>query len=250
MSGHIDVSRTGHLCEVRFNRPEKRNAITTAMYASLTEALRGAETDQTVRAVLFSGAGAGFSAGNDLNDFLSGPAFSPEHPVMGFLHTLATFGKPLLAAVHGQTVGIGVTMLLHCDLVIAARNTQLSMPFVSLGLVPEAGSSLLLPRLIGHQRAAELLLLGKPLDATRAAELGLVNRVADDAALLTEARALAGAVAQQPSTALLATRRLLRGDPGEIEARIDEEARTFAALLKSEEFKAAVRAVLAKGRPA
>jgi enoyl-CoA hydratase/carnithine racemase len=167
---------------------------------------------------------------------------------MGFLHTLATFEKPLLAAIHGQTVGIGVTLLLHCDLVVAARTAQLSMPFVSLGLVPEAASSLLLPRLVGQQRAAELLYLGKPFDAVTAERLGLVNRVVEEAALLSEARALARAVAQQPNGALLATRRLLRGDPEQVRARIEAEARIFAAQLQSEEFRAAVRAFLAKGR--
>jgi len=165
MSDQILVSRADGVCEVRFNRPEKRNAITFAMYEALYRGLREAQADAAVRVVLLAGEGAGFCAGNDLNDFLTGPPFSAEHPVMGFLHTLATFEKPLLAAIHGQTVGIGVTLLLHCDLVVAARSARLSMPFVALGLVPEAASSLLLPRLVGQQRAAELLLLGKPFDA-------------------------------------------------------------------------------------
>jgi enoyl-CoA hydratase/carnithine racemase len=210
--------------------------------------LHEAQADAAVRAVLLSGEGAGFSAGNDLNDFLQGPQFSSEHPVMGLLRSLATFGKPLLAAVHGHTVGIGVTMLLHCDLVLAARSTQLSMPFVALGLVPEAASSLLLPRLVGQQRAAELLFLGKPFDAATAQSLGIVNRVVDDAALLTEARALARTIAQQPAGALAATRRLLRGDPAQVLARIEEEARIFGAQLQSEEFRAGIRAFLARGR--
>ncbi|TLY52099.1 MAG: enoyl-CoA hydratase, partial [Gammaproteobacteria bacterium] len=145
MSDQILVSRADGVCEVRFNRPEKRNAITFAMYEALYRGLREAQADAAVRVVLLAGEGAGFCAGNDLNDFLTGPPFSAEHPVMGFLHTLATFEKPLLAAIHGQTVGIGVTLLLHCDLVVAARSAQLSMPFVALGLVPEAASSLLLP---------------------------------------------------------------------------------------------------------
>ena len=198
--------------------------------------------------VLLSGEGAGFCAGNDLNDFLNGPEFSPAHPVMGLLRTLATFQKPLLAAVHGQTVGIGVTMLLHCDLIVAARATQFSLPFVSLGLVPEAASSLLLPRLIGPQRAAELLLLGRPFDADTALRLGLVNRVVEEAALMEEARALAGALARQPPEALAATRRLLRGDPAATLARIDEEARIFGAQLKSAEFRTAVSAFLARAK--
>lgn len=236
------------VCELRFNRPEKRNAITYAMYEALCKGLGDAQANTAVRVVLFSGEGAVFCAGNDLNDFLNGPEFTVEHPVMGFLYTLATFEKPLLAAVQGHTVGIGVTMLLHCDLVLASRTAQLSMPFVNLGLVPEAGSSLLLPRLVGHHRAAELLLLGQPIDAPTAYRLGLVNRLVEEAALLRDTRALARELAQQPQNALLATRRLLRADPREVRARIDAEARIFGARLRSEEFREALRAFLAKGR--
>jgi enoyl-CoA hydratase/carnithine racemase len=248
MSEPVLVTRAGDVCEVRLNRPEKRNAITFVMYEQLTRALHAAQSEQTVRAVLLSGEGASFSAGNDLQDFLSGPALSASHPAMQFLRMLATFDKPLLAAVQGQTVGIGVTMLLHCDLIIAARGTQLSLPFVALGLVPEAGSSLLLPRLIGQQRAAELLFLGQPFNADTAYRLGLVNSVVEEGSLLEEARTLARAVAQQPPEALVATRRLLRGDTGELLARIEEEARIFGAQLQSEEFRARVRAFLSRGR--
>jgi enoyl-CoA hydratase/carnithine racemase len=236
------------VCELRFNRPEKRNAITHQMYAALARHLHEALADEAVRVVLLSGAGANFSAGNDLNDFLSGPEFTGAHPVLDVLRTLATFDKPLIAAVHGATVGIGVTLLLHCDLVVAARGTQLTMPFVALGLVPEAGSSLLLPRLTGQQRAAELLLLGAPLDAPGAERLGLVNRVVEEAQLSAEAHALAQRLAQQPLEALRATKRLLRGDSSEVLARIEAEAQIFSARLKSAEFRAQVRAVLGKGR--
>ena len=241
------ASDTG-VCEVRLNRPDKRNAITFLMYEQLTRALTAAQADEGVRAVMLSGEGASFSAGNDLQDFLSGPALSAAHPAMQFLRTLATFGKPLLGAVHGQTVGIGVTMLLHCDLIVAARTAQFTLPFVALGLVPEAGSTLLLPRLVGQQRAAELLFLGQPFNADTAYRLGLVNRVVEEGSLLDETRALARAVAQQPSAALAATRRLLRGDTGELLARIEEEARIFGAQLQSEEFRARVRAFLTRGR--
>jgi enoyl-CoA hydratase/carnithine racemase len=249
MSDHVLVSRADAVCEVRFNRPEKRNALTVAMYEAFGRALHESQADEGVRVVLLSGEGAGFSAGNDLNDFLQVREFTSSHPVMGLLRTLATFGKPLVAAVHGQTVGIGVTMLLHCDLVVAARSTQLSLPFVKLGLVPEAASSLLLPRLIGAQRAAELLFFGESFDAEKAQRLGLVNRVVEDAALMSEARSLARALAQQPAAALQATRRLLRGDPAQLLARIEEEARVFGAQLQSEEFRAGIRAFLARGRP-
>jgi len=248
MSDPVLKSCADGVCELRLNRPEKRNAITHQMYQALAAELRTALADEAVRAVLLSGAGASFSAGNDLNDFVSGPEFTSAHPVMDVLRTLATFDKPLVAAVHGPTVGIGVTMLLHCDLVVAAHGTQLTMPFVALGLVPEAGSSLLLPRLTGQQRAAELLLLGQPLDAAGAERLGLVNRVVEADRLLDEALALALCLAQQPAEALRATKRLLRGDPAEVLARIEAEAQVFAARLKSAEFRAQVRALLGKGR--
>jgi len=248
MSEQVLTSCADGICELRFNRPEKRNAITFAMYEVLARHLHEALADPAVRVVLLCGAGSSFTAGNDLNDFLSGPEFSPAHPVMTVLRTLASYEKPLVAAVHGATVGIGVTMLLHCDLVVAARGTQLTMPFVTLGLVPEAGSSLLIPRLTGQQRAAELLLLGEPLDAERAERLGLVNRVVEEGRVIEEARLLAQRLAQQPVEALRATRRLLRGDPAELLARIDAEAQLFAVRLKSAEFRARVQAVLNKGR--
>ncbi len=248
VSDLVGVSAADGVCEIRLNRPGKRNAITFEMYAALSAAFAAAEADAGIRALLLSGEGPGFCAGNDLHDFIAGPEFSGAHPVMGFLRGLATLKKPLLAAVHGQTVGIGVTLLLHCDLVIAARTTQFSMPFVSLGLVPEAASSLLLPRLIGPQRAAELLLLGKPFDAAAAHSLGLINHVVEESALMSEARSLAASLARQPPFALAATRRLLRGDPAEVLARMEEEARIFGGQLKSEEFRAAVTAFLARAK--
>jgi enoyl-CoA hydratase/carnithine racemase len=244
----VRVSREAGVCELRLNRPEKRNAITFAMYQALVRALADAQADETVGVVLLTGEGAGFCAGNDLQDFLSGPQFSAAHPVMELLRLLPAYGKPLIAAVHGAAVGIGVTMLLHCDLVVAARSAQLSMPFVALGLVPEAGSSLLLPLLVGRRRAAELLLLGRSLDAGTALEWGLVNRVVEEAALAAEAHKLALELGRQPPGALAATRRLLRGDPAPLLARIEEEARVFSAQLESEEFRARVRAFLARGR--
>jgi enoyl-CoA hydratase/carnithine racemase len=248
MSEQVLKSCADGVCELRFDRPEKRNAITHQMYQSLSAHLHAALADDAVRAVLLTGAGASFSAGNDLNDFLAGPEFTSAHPVMDVLRTLATFDKPLVAAVHGTTVGIGVTMLLHCDLVVAAQGTQLLMPFVALALVPEAGSSLLLPRLVGQQRAAELLLLGEGLDAAAAERLGLVNRVVEADRLLDEARSLAQRLGRQPAEALRATKRLLRGDTAEVLTRIEAEAKLFGAFLKSEEFRAQVRAVLAKSR--
>ncbi|HEY1492224.1 MAG TPA: enoyl-CoA hydratase-related protein [Steroidobacteraceae bacterium] len=248
MSDLVLVENAAGICHLRLNRPEKRNAITFAMYAALEAGLTAARADDSVRVLLLSGEGAGFCAGNDLHDFIAGPNFSAQHPVLGFLRGLVRLDKPLVAAVHGQTVGIGVTMLLHCDLVVAADSTRFSMPFVSLGLVPEAASSLLLPQRLGPQRAAELLLLGKPFDAVTAQSLGIVNRAVAEEGALAEARSIAAALAAQPPQALRATRRLLRGDPAAALARIDAEADIFGAQLKSEEFRNAVQAFLAKAK--
>ena len=245
MTDHVLISRADGICELRLNRPDKRNAITLAMYEALWDALVRAEADESVRVILFSGAGASFTAGNDLMDFMSQPQQTDDTSTLKFLRLLPKLHKVMVAAVHGSTVGIGVTMLLHCDLVVAARSTRLTMPFVKLGLVPEAGSSLLLPRLIGHQRAAELLLLGTPIDAATALNYGLVNRVVEDDVLLEEARALARAVAAQPAGALRATKQLLRSETG-VNARIEEELRVFQERLGSAEFRAAAAAFFNK----
>jgi enoyl-CoA hydratase/carnithine racemase len=247
MTDPILVSISGGVCELRLNRPEKRNAITLAMYDTLWDAVVRAEADDSIRVILLSGAGASFTAGNDLGDFLSGPGLGEEHSAARFIRLLPKIRKVLIAAVHGSTVGIGVTLLLHCDLVVAARSARMSMPFVKLGLVPEAASSLLLPRLVGHQRAAELLLLGTPLDAATAFNIGLVNRVVEDDVLHEEARALACTVAEQPAGALHATKQLLRSETG-VTARIEEELRAFQERLGSAEFRNAAQAFLNKGR--
>jgi enoyl-CoA hydratase/carnithine racemase len=244
----ILVSTSDGVCEVQLNRPEKRNAITLAMYGALLDALHEAEASDEVRVVLLSGAGASFTAGNDLNDFMSAGDMGDDNNAVRFLRLLPKFRKALIAAVHGQTVGIGVTMLLHCDLVVAARNTQMTLPFVKLGLVPEAGSSLLLPRMVGQHRAAQLLLLGKPFDAAAALSMGIVNWVTEDQALMDEARKVARAVAEQPPAALLTTKRLLRSESGTVTTRIEEELQAFREQLGSAEFKAAVQAFFGKGR--
>ena len=251
MSEQVQMMRRDAVCEVRLNRPDKRNALTLQMYGALARALEDAERDPAVRVVLLSGAGACFTAGNDLKDFLAGPSFDdPQHPTVRFVRMLPVFSKPLVCAVHGPTVGIGVTMLLHCDLVLAAeRSTRLILPFVELGLVPEAASSLLLPRLVGPQRAAELLLLGEPLDAPTAHACGLVNRVVDDEGLMDEARSVADALAAKPPEAMRRAKRLLRLDPhGEIGKRMDVEVAEFTACLAGQEFASAARAFFEKRR--
>lgn len=248
-SGNVLVTRRGHVCEVRLNRPEKRNALTSNMYEALIEAFAEAESDDEIRVLLLSGEGACFTGGNDLKDFLTAPAvIESDHVISRFLRALSGFGKILIAAVHGPTVGIGATLLLHCDLVIAAaRSTRLITPFVQLGVVPEAASTLLLPRLLGHQRAAEMFFLGEPLDARTAKEWGLVNRVVDDEALTAEARSLADAAARQPPGAVRATKRLIRAaESAEVTAHMQEELRVFTERLRSAEFAAAAQAFFGK----
>lgn len=243
------VTRREHICEIRLNRPEKRNALTAAMYEALIEAFSEAEGDEEIRVILLSGEGACFTGGNDLKDFLSVPeVIGSDHVISRFLRALSGFSKILIAAVHGPTVGIGVTLLLHCDLVIAAaRSTRLITPFVQLGVVPEAASTMLLPRLIGHQRAAEMFFLGQPLDAQTAKEWGLVNRVVDDEALMEEARVLAAAAARQPPGAVRATKRLMRSvESAQVSALMQDELREFAARLRTPEFAAAAQAFFGK----
>jgi enoyl-CoA hydratase/carnithine racemase len=236
----IAVTHAGALTHIRLNRPAKRNAITVAMYAAMADALAAAETDSTV-AVLFSGAGAGFCAGNDLLDFMANrPEDGVEAPVHRFLRQVATSSRILIAAVHGNAVGVGTTMLLHCDFVLAAPDAVLHMPFTDLALVPEAASSLLVPRLVGHQRAAEFLLLGDKIPAARAAALGFVNQVIADGDVVAAAEALAARVLAKPHSAVLATKRLMKSPVTDIEGRMAEEGAAFTAGLQTPEFAAIV----------
>lgn len=248
-SDQVLVTRKEHVCEVRLNRPEKRNALTSNMYEALIDAFAEADGDDEIRVILLSGEGACFTGGNDLKDFLNVPeVIGSDHVIFRFLSALSTAGKILVAAVHGPTVGIGVTLLLHCDLIIAAaRSTRLITPFVQLGVVPEAASTLLLPQLLGHHRAAEMFFLGEPVDAKTAKEWGLVNRVVDDDALMDEARALAAAAARQPPGAVRATKRLMRSSQdAQVAALMQEELREFAARLRMPEFAAAAQAFFGK----
>ncbi|MHA6195099.1 enoyl-CoA hydratase [Pseudomonas wadenswilerensis] len=223
---------------ITFAREAKKNAITVAMYQTLTETLRRAADDPEIAVVLFHGGEQAFSAGNDLADFLSQPPGGLDAPVWQFLRALAAFPKPLVAAVCGVAVGIGTTLLLHCDLVHAGRNARFSLPFVNLGLCPEAGSSLLLPRLFGYQRAAEALLLGEPFDAEAAVRAGLVSKVLEPHEVLESALAQARKMAGKPLQALIETKRLLKCN--DVVERIDEEARVFSRMLEGGEAQAAI----------
>ncbi|MGI4879972.1 MAG: enoyl-CoA hydratase-related protein [Janthinobacterium lividum] len=249
----ISVTTADRICEIRFDRAAKKNAITVAMYAAMRDALRAAAADPAVRVVLFTAEGDSFTAGNDLADFLAaGDADEPapdEAPVHGFLEALATAAKPVVAAVAGNAVGIGTTMLLHCDIVVAATTARLQVPFVNLGLVPEAASSLLLPRLVGHQRASAMVLLGEVIDAATALATGLVNRVVSPESLDAEARAVATALAAKAPTAVRLAKALLKGASAATMARMAEENRHFAAQLRSAECKEAVTAFFEKRAP-
>ena len=244
----VQVARHGRGVEIVLNRPAKKNALTGAMYTVMADAVEAADADPAVRSVLFAGAGTAFSAGNDLQDFVVNPP-GPDSPVLRFLRAIATTSMPLVAAVQGHAVGIGATMLLHCDYVAAGDDTELQFPFVSRALVPEAGSSLLLPRVTGYLRAAEILLTGDGVPAARALELGLVSRVVPVGEQRDAARQFADRLAGQPPAALRMTKRLMRDDAPGLEARMTAELALFAEGLRSPEFMEAVQAFLEKRAP-
>lgn len=241
MSEHVRVARSGGVLSITLARPERRNAITVAMYAALATAIEGAAGDAEIRLITIRGEGEDFTAGNDLGDFLSALPRDEDIPVWRLLRALVANPKPLIAAVHGNAVGIGTTMLLHCDLVIAADDARFSMPFVDLGLVPEAASSLIIPRLAGRRRAACWLLLGEPFGAADAREFGLVSHVVAPGALDAALAAMVEALLAKPPEALQATHGLLRhGCADELLERMELEGGCFAERLKSQEVKDAI----------
>ena len=248
MSEHVVISPRGTSLEIALNRPDKKNAITSAMYAAMVEAMVIAESDNAIRAFVFSGHGPAFSSGNDLQDFLSQP-MNEKSPVLRFLHAISTTRKVMIAAVQGPCVGIGATLLLHCDHVVAAPSASLQFNFVRIALVPEAGSSLLLPRAVGRLKAAELMLTGDPVPAGEALALGLVSRVTAEGEQLAAARAFADKLAKLPPEALRLTRRLLLEDGQNLQSRMEEEVQVFGKQLASPEFKEAVSAFLQKREP-
>jgi enoyl-CoA hydratase/carnithine racemase len=235
---------------VQMNRPEKKNAITRAMYAALADALREAGHDAAVRVVLITGAAGVFTAGNDLGDFLDDPPRDESAPVFRFLRGISTFEKPIVAAVAGAAVGIGTTMLLHCDFVYAAEDARFSLPFVNLGLCPEAASSLLLPLAAGYHRAAELLLLGEPFDARRAEACDIVTRVVPAERLEDTALAAARKLAALPPAALRASKALMkRSLAPRVEDAMAAERDAFSARLRSPEAKEAFNAFFERRKP-
>ena len=247
---HILTSREGGVLELRFSRPEKKNALTNEMYGALADAIFAASEDDAVRAVLFTAAGDFFTAGNDITDFAAiatGAAGDAPRHVGRFIEACLHTEKPLVAAVQGHAVGIGVTMLLHCDLVYIAEGAKLTAPFIDLGVVPENASSLTMPARMGHVRAFAMLGLGEPLVGRDAVNAGIANAALPAAEVEPKARAAAQALARKPVEALRLTKRLMR-DPATLQRRADEESALFAERLQSEEARAAFMAFLSRPR--
>jgi len=251
MSEHVRIERGGAVLAITLARPERRNAITFDMYAALADALEGAAADSSIRVITLRGEGQDFAAGNDLADFMNAlPRDTSGIPVWRLLRALAEGDTPLVAAVHGNCVGIGTTMLIHCDLVIAEEGARFSLPFVDLGLVPEAASSLLLPRLAGRRRAARYLLLGELFGVEEALSIGLVSHVAAPGSLDAKLSDVVAALLGKPPEALRQTQRLLRGGVREeILDRMQVESGLFAERLASPEVKEAIAAFFEKRQP-
>jgi enoyl-CoA hydratase/carnithine racemase len=249
MSDNVITSRADGVLEIRLDRPEKKNALTRAMYEAMADAFEQVDADPALRVALLTGTGDTFTSGNDISDFQSRATGDGRSSASRFLPAISSMRKPLIAAVNGAAIGVGTTMLMHCDLIVAARSARFLMPFTGLGLVPEAASSLLFPRLLGHQRASALLLLGEPLDAETALQWGFVNRVVDDAALMDTARDVARRVAALPPQAVRLTKRLIRHGAPDVAGRISEELILFRERLGSPEAKEAFAAFMEKRKP-
>ena len=251
MTDHVRIARDGPVLTIILARPERRNALTVAMYAALARAIEDACDDASLRAITFQGEGPDFAAGNDLADFLGAlPEDRENLPVWRLLRALVRCEVPMVAAVHGNCVGIGTTMLLHCDLVVADETARFSLPFVDLGLVPEAGSSLLLPRLAGRRRSARYLLLSEPFGIDEAADIGLVSHRAEPGTLDDRLREVVDALLAKPPEALREVQRLLRhGTRDEILAQMKVEGALFAERLGSPEAHEALSAFFEKRKP-
>jgi len=240
----------GAIATVAFNRPEKKNAITAAMYQSAADALQAADANAAVRVLVITGDGGCFTAGNDLEDFLQRPPQGNDHPVTQFMHALRTTTKPVIAAVPGLAIGIGTTLLMHCELVYAAERAKFAMPFTQLGLCPEFASSVLLPRMAGYQRAAEKLLFGEPFDAIEAEQMGLVNRVLPAAELMSFVHAQATKLATLPSESLRITKQLMKADlQVPLTTAMLTELQHFQRMLNEADAKEAFTAFIQKRKP-
>jgi enoyl-CoA hydratase/carnithine racemase len=246
----IVTERSGSILRIQFNRPAKKNAMTFAMYNTMADLFNTTANDDSVRVVLWHGAGDSFCAGNDLEDFLKNPIGPNDSPQSRLINALINFDKPIVAAVQGAAIGGGTTMLTHCDFVYAGESAKFQMPFINLALVPEFGTTYSIPARIGHLRAAELIQLGQPFDAQRAAELGLVTRVVPDQKLLATATETAQKLAEKSASALQACKRLMRLP---VRAQLEQAAKLeneeYAARLRSADTKEAITAFFEKRPP-
>ncbi len=243
---HLDAG----VLTLTVNRLDRKNSITAAMYAAMADVLAAAESDAAVRVVVIQGHETIFSAGNDIGDFLNKPPSTGEAPVFRFLYGISAFSKPIVAAVCGPAVGIGTTLLLHCDLIYAGDNAAFSMPFVNLGLCPEAGSSLLVPQLMGYPRAAEALLLGEPFTAETALEIGLINRIVPPSEVSALAQQQAKKLAAKPLSSIIETKRLMKqADASVVKQRIHDESLSFGRMLSEPAAREAFTAFMAKRKP-
>lgn len=250
MTEHIKTDLTDRILTITIARPERKNALTQAMYGKMADAISGANTDKAVRAIILTGEGDMFTAGNDLTDFASiEERESGEPPVTRFLNAIRDAEKPIIAAVNGPGIGVGLTMLLHCDIAYAAKSANLRAPFTQLGLVPEAGSSILLPRMVGRSMANDILLAGRILSAEEALACGLVSRVTEDGKVLEVATATARKIAASPPQAILKSKALINPNRAEIAAQMAAEGKAFAAQLQSPEFAEAAAAFAQKRAP-
>ena len=246
MSAPVTVTDDGAIRIIRLDRPEKKNALTLAMYAEMTRALRHAEQNEAVRCSLIAGVPGAFCAGNDITDFLNASSGGLDPRAHEFLRALAERQKPLVAAVDGIAIGVGTTMLFHCDHVVASASATFSTPFLKLGLIPEAGSTLLAPMRMGHARAFSLLIMGRPLSAGEAKDAGIVNTVVDSGEVEATALKAAQEIAALPPKTLAVARTLMRGHLDDVLKQIDAEAKHFRELLQSDEARAAFAAFLAR----
>ena len=249
MSGDIKVALTEGVMSIAFARASKKNALTAQMYEAILAALEAAAGDDAIGAVLFCGEGGVFTSGNDIGDFLAASRNADGFRALDFIRAVAGFEKPIVCAVDGMAIGVGTTMLFHCDLVYASPTAKFRMPFIDLALVPEAASSLLVPQRVGLAKASEWLLLGEGFDAQEALRTGVINAILPTDELLSHARSKAQALAQKPRGALMASRRLLRGERDGILARIDIEAKEFGARMVSDEARRVFAAFMNKQKP-
>jgi len=246
----IITERSGNILRIQLNRPERKNAMTLAMYNTMADLLNDAAKDDQIRVVLWHGAGDSFSAGNDIQDFLKNPPGAGESPQARLIQALINFDKPIVVAVQGAAIGGGTTMLTHCDFVFAGESAKFQMPFINLAVVPEFGSSYTVPARIGYVRAAELILLGLPFNAKRAAELGLVTRLLADEDLLATATQTARDLAKKAPAALQACKRLMKSSTREqLERAVKLENQEFAARVRSAEAREAFTAFIEKRKP-